>query len=293
MLKIEEKFIAWINKHIELIAFAFVIFAAIWMRIVGRNYMGIDYHYSLYDIPGNCNSLLFRTFVGFIMARWTDSAIIMLKILAYLGDLGVAFLTLLLLYKVKHGLKGLQALLAATVCLLSPVSLIYSVSGMKIDSVCMCFILLGLLLYLKKKMILSVSLMALSAFIYPAYWPIVIILTVCMSVYQKKKNEFGLQNCAALAVLFCLLLFSVFWENLGAAHGYYWGKIFVFNPAGDAVYSDIGTWLSGMCKIYGYFFAMFSLVLSLEYRKLRIPALLLQLLVLMFAGWTQTAHLAL
>lgn len=292
MLKIEKKFVEWINRYMVPIAIVFVFLAAGWIRMAGRNYIGVDYHFSLYDIAGNCNSYIYRTFVDFIMARWTDSAIDFLKFLAYLGDYGVALLTLFLLRGRQQALSGLHVFLMTTVCLLSPVSLIYSVSGMKIDSVCMCFLLMGLLLYQRGLICPALSIMSLSAFLYPAYWPIVIAFGICLAIRQKRQTGLDKFMLVSLFVLAGLMVFSLFLENRDIEGGYYWGKLFVVDPNRGDGYVGFGSWLLSMCRIYGYCFAMLTLILSFKYRKLRIPALVLQLMVLMLVGWYQTKHFA-
>lgn len=292
MLKIEKKIIEWINRYMVLIAIVFAFLAAGWIRMTGRNYIGIDYHFCLYDIAGNCNSYIYRTFVDFIMARWTDSAINILKYLAYLGDFGVALLTLFLLRGRQQALSGLHVFLAATVCLLSPVSLIYSVGGMKIDSVCLCFLLIGLLFYQRGLICPALFIMSLSAFLYLAYWPIVVAFGICLTIHEKRQNGLGKVTIAALLILFGLLVFSIFLESRNIEGGYYWGKLFVVDPNRGGSYADFGSWLLSMCRIYGYSFAMLTLLFSFKFRKLRIPALVLQLMVLMLVGWYQTKHFA-
>lgn len=292
MLKAEKKFIEWIDRHMTLIALVFVILAAMWIRAAGRNFVGIDYHFSLYDIPGNCNSYIYRTLVSLIMPRWSEYVIVMLKFVAYLGDFGVALLSLFLLRDKRGRLSGLQVFLVSTACLLAPVSLLYSVTGMKIDSVCMCFMLLGMLLYQSGRILPALPVMTLAAFLYPAYWPVVIIFGIFFGVQQARLGSFGRSAAASLIVMFGLLILSVFLENSGMAGGYYWGKLFVTDPNSGVRYAGFGLWLLGMCRIYGYCFAMLPLILSFRRRRLRIPALVLQLLVLMLVGWYQTRHLA-
>ena len=292
MLQIEKKFIAWINSHMVFISLIFTVLVAIWIRMAGRNYVGNDYHFSLYDIPGNCNSFLFRNFVAFLMAGWADHTIQIIKISAYIGDFGVALLVLLLLRRERKDLSRLQIFLAVSACLLSPVPLLYSVSGMKIDSVCTCLLLLGLLLCEKGWILLSVPVMMLAAFLYPAYWPIAIVLNIYMIIRQKKIDKLNLQTRISMGVSVCILALSVFVENLKTSDGCYWGKIFIVDPYSAAAYSNAGYWLLGMFRIYGYSLAMFSLLLSFRRKKLRIPALLMQLLVLMVVGWYQTSHFA-
>ena len=297
MLKIENKIIDLINKHIIKIALLFVTAAAVWSRIRGLNYMGIDYHFSLYDIPGNCNSYLFRCLVEFLITRYPDGIIALLKILAYLGDFGVVLLTLILLREKWPSLNSIPVFFAVTACLLSPVSLLYSVCGMRIDSVSMCLLLLGFVFRRKGWLIPSVLTSALAAFLLPAYWPVVILFHVwrvmhSMPVERKMPPHFWTQTFVPSLILLCLLGISIFADNQAIADGYYWGKVFVVNPAAGSPYTDVGSWLLAMCRVYGYIFATLSLILSFYRRKLRIPALTIQLLVLALVGWYQTAHFA-
>lgn len=292
MLKAEEKLISWINSHLVSIALVFTILTALWARIVGRNFVGIDFHFSLYDIPGNCNSILYRCFTFFVAERWADHSIVLIKALAYVGDFGVALLSLLLLRQARQHLSQLQVFLIITACLLSPVPLLYSVCGMRIDSICMCLLLLGLL-FQKKGRILPAALMpTLAAILYPAYWPVAVGLQIYMAIRGRKKEMTGLQTLISIGLPACLLILSIIVENQGMSNGYYWGKIFLIDPSTADIYEDLGSWLLGMCRIYGYFAATFSLYLAFQRKKLRIPAILIQVLVLILVGWFQTSHFA-
>lgn len=300
MLKVEKTIIEWINKYIIQIALVFVFFVGILIRITGCNYIGIDYHFSLYDIPGNCHSYLFRHAVNFLMAAYPDFIINIIKFLAYIGDYGVTLLTVLLFKQKRQNITLFQGFLAVTACVLSPVSLLYSVTGMRIDSICMCLILLSLLLHNKGWFITSIPISALAAFLLPSFWPIVIIMNIIwilsMAQTEKKdqKHSFSyIKTISGTLSFLVLLIFSVYLENLESSSGYYWGKIFVMNPSIEASYSNLLSWLSGMLHIYGYSLAMFSLVFSFIYKKLRIPALIIHLLILISIGWYQTAHFAL
>lgn len=286
----ENAVIEWLNRYMTHIATGFVILVAVWIRIAGRNYVGNDYHFSLYDIAGNCNAWLYRTLAGFLM-RNPEGAITALKCLAYAGDFAVAFFALALLREKRTEDRLLRTFLALTACLLSPVALIYSVGGMEIDSVCMSLLLAAVLLFRKNLLPPAALALSLAALLYPAYWPVAIALFACMAFRRKKDGRYIALTVAA--VLFVgSLIFSIFMEQRGMDSGYFWGKIFVVNPATGQPYSDFGKWLSGMCAIYGYLAAMGSLMLAFFHKKLRIPALLVQLLVIMYVGWQQTSFLA-
>lgn len=291
MFKWEEKLIDWINRYMVHISIGFVAIAAAWMRMGGRNYIGNDFHYSLYDIPGNCNSLAYRQLADFLMGHFPESAIVFLKYLAYVGDFAVALLAVALLGKLRKG-SLLNLFFILTACLLSPVALIYSVSGMKIDSVCMACLLAGVLFFRRNQLFPAVFFSILSGFVYPAYWPLGIGLTVYMTVREYRARRSARTMAVSAALLAFFLGLSIFMENYGAGNSYFWGKIFLIDPYTGARYSEFGRWLLRMCYIYGYAFAMSLMLLSLRYKKLRIPALLLQVAVIMYVGWQQTSFLA-
>ena len=290
MLNLEKKIIEWINQHIVFIALIFVIISAAVMRLAGRNYMGNDYHFSLYDIPGNCHTLLYRTLAELLMKR-PDTAVTLLKLLAYAGDFAVAILTLVLLHNKTQKIADLRTFFITTACLMSPVSLIYSVSGMKMDSVCMSLLLIGLLLYSRNFILPAISAVLLTAFLSTAYWPIAAMFLASMLAKHRKKGHFTVQSILALILTVICLVLSFALEK-SADGNYFWGKIFIINPSTGQCYANVGQWIGGMCEIYGYFFATTVLILALKYRKMRIPALILQIIVTMYAGWQQTSYWA-
>lgn len=291
MLKLEEKIIEWINEHMVYLAFIIVLIVAVWIRLAGCDYVGNDYHFFLYDIPENCNSLLYRSLTGFLMERG-EHIVVLLKFFAYTGDFFVAALTMIL-WRQSHGRLGLMpAFYLMTACLLSPVVLIYSMGGMRIDSLCMAFLLAGILCWRKNLFIPAALLSAVAAFLYPIYWPVVLFLSLRGILTRKRNNNLTIHMIAALVFLFGLLILSILTENLGSNAGYFWGKFFVINPHTKTVYANPGQWLLGMLNLYGYSLATGSLLLAFSHRRVRIPALLLQLIILLYMGWQQTSSLA-
>lgn len=291
MFQWEKKAIEWVNRYLIHIATGFVLISAVWIRLGGRNYTGNDFHFSLYDLPGNCNSLLYRTMADLLM-RNPDSAIVWLKYVSYAGDFAVAFFALLLLRGRQWKRVELRTFFPLAACLLSPAALLYSVSGMKADSVCMALLLAGLLFLRRDLPVPMAFVTALAACLYPAFWPAAAGLWVYWLAGERNKKRFSPQTWAALLLTGVVLLLSVFLENRYKANGYFFGKLFAINPYTGELYSNPGEWLLGMCGIYGYLFAMTGLLLAMKYRKLRIPALILQLLVIMYVGWQQTSFLA-
>lgn len=291
MLKFEHTVIEWINDHMIYFALGFVLIVAVWIRAAGCDYVGNDYHFSLYDIPENCQSFLYRSLVGFLMER-SEFVVILLKCFSYAGDFAVAMFAMLFWRQRHSRLNATAAFFLLTACLLSPVILIYSMGGMKVDSLCMTLLLAGILCFRKKWFLPAAFAAALAAFLSPAYWPVVIILSCLAAIKQKKEGTLSLPMAAALLCLLCLLVLSVFLENRGMDNGYFWGKLFVFNPLTRESYAGPGQWLTGMVKLYGYLFATGSLLLAFDHRKMRLPALALQLAVLLYVGWQQTYALA-
>ena len=291
MLKLEEKIIEWINGHMIYIAFIIVLVTAVWIRLAGWEYVGNDYHFYLYDIPGNCNSLLYRSIVAFLMER-SEFIVMLLKFFAYTGDFAVTFFTMVLWRRSHSHLNPVAALFLLTACLLSPVILLYSMGGMRIDSLCMSLILAGILCLRNKLYFPAVLLAAAAAFLYPVYWPVVLTPAIWIVIKQKRDGQMTIHMTAALFLLFCLLIVSVFLEDHGGDGIFFWGKLFVINPHTGEVYANPGQWLSGMLNLYGYCLATGSLLPAFSRRRMRIPALLLQLLILLYMGWQQTSALA-
>lgn len=292
MFKFEKKAIEFLNRYMVHIALVFVIFAAGYMRLAGRNYVGNDFHFALYDIPGNCGSFIYRM-VTLFLNSYGDLAVDVLKIIAYVGDFSIAFLALILLHEQGGGIVEMRTFLIATACLLSPVSLMYSIGSMEIDSVCMSLLLVGVLLWHKGKICVALLPMIAAAYILPTYWPVVFVLFVVIQVqyYRERGMDAGFVISGITLILGVVI--SVFLENVQLSAGYFWGKVFVINPNTAEPYTSLGLWLADMFEIYGYFMATTLLLLALKYKKWRVPALIMQVFVIMYAGWRMTSYLAL
>jgi len=291
MLKFEKKIIEWINLHMVPIAMMFIIAAAVYVRAAGIKFMGIDFHYALYDIPGNCHSVLYRN-IAFAAMRNPELAVILLKLLSYLGDIIVAILVLILFLKEEQQLVSIRSFLILTACLLSPVSLIYSVGNMRPDSVCMSLVLFGIILYKKNILPGAILITGVAAYLYPVYWPITTGLWIYSIREQYRKGKGFHKNIAVNGVVMCcLLLLNVMTENQWQDNGYFWGKIFVYNPQTESFYVGVGEWLLKMLRLYGYVLAMGIMIASFRFRKLRIWALILQILIVIYVGWITTSHL--
>lgn len=293
MPKWEERMIERVNGWMVPIAMGFVFVAAVWIRMAGRNYVGNDFHYSLYDIPGNCNSLLYRRLADFLMLHFEDNAVVLLKYLAYAGDFAVALFAFLLMDGRRRRGESLRSLLILTACLLSPVPLLYSVSGMKPDSLCMSLLLAGMLLF-RRGMLVSGALAAVWAgFLYPVYWPVSLGVVIYMAVQKHPEKRFPGQKLRVLLPAAAGLgIFAA--AECFSRQGVLWGfRIFVTDPATGIYYDGFLQWLWGMCRIYGYVWAAGLTLLSFRYPRLRIPALFLQAAVIMCVGWQQTGHFAL
>ena len=291
MSKIEEKVIAWLNNHMLLIVMLFVAGTALYVRAAGIKFMGIDFHYSLYDIPGNCHSVIYRK-LAFTIMNNPDIAVRVLKALSYAGDFLAAFLVLCIFWRKDQKTVSTRSFLILTACLLSPSVLIYSVGNMRPDSLCMSLLLAGMLLYKKDFVPGAILTVGAAAYLYPIYWPAAVVLWIYMLRKRYRQNG-GLQKADVIAlVCIVLMLFcSVFLENRWLTQGYYWGKVFVYNPKTETVYANIGEWIAAMFKAYGYILSTGLLIVSFRVRKLRIFALGMQILVVMYVGWITTSHL--
>lgn len=291
MSKIEEKVIAWINLHMIPIAMLFVVGTALYVRAAGIKFMGIDFHYSLYDIPGNCHSVIYRK-LAFAIMNNPDIAVRVLKVFSYAGDILVACLVLCLFWQESQKIISLRNFMVLTACLLSPVILIYSVGNMRPDSLCMSFLLLGMFLDKKRILLGAILSIAAAAYLYPIYWPVAVVLWIYMLLKRyRQKGRLQKEAVFGIVCIAVMILGSVFLENLWLEHGYYWGKIFVYNSKTENVYSDIGEWTAAMFKEYGYVLTTGLMIAAFRFRKLRILALGVQIFVVMYVGWITTSHL--
>jgi hypothetical protein len=157
----------------------------------------------------------------------------------------------------------------------------------------MSFLLVGVLLWHKGKIFVALLPMIAAAYILPTYWPVVFVLFVVIQVryYREKGMDAGFV-IPGITMILCVVI-SVFLENMQLSAGYFWGKVFVINPNTAEPYTSLGLWLADMLEIYGYFMATTLLLLALKYKKWRVPALIMQVLVIMYAGWCMTSYLAL
>ena len=291
MFRFEHKLNEWINRYILHISIGFILIAAAWIRIAGINYVGNDFHYSLYDIPGNCHALPYRLLVQLLMR--TDYAVVILKFISYIGDFGVAALCLLLLRQSDQQFASLRTFLLLCLFLLFPSFLLYSVAGMRIDSVCMCFILLSLYLFKKQYYFLSGCSIVIAPLLYPIYWPIICGMLIYMLDKAYRNNTFNKQMLSLIILSVIGLILSVFAELLLSSDNYFWGKWLIINPAAEKPYANFRLWLDSMFMMYGYCISFGSLYFAVNNKKQRIPALLLQIIIIMFVGWKMTAHFAL
>ncbi len=293
MLNIEKKLIEKINKYMAPIASLLVLGFALWIRLAARNFVGNDYHYFLYDIPGNRNSFLFRELVqALISLLGIDSIVCAMKCLAYLGDFAVTALAFALFVD-REDFRSLspRPFYLLTAMLLAPVSLLYSAGCMRIDSVCMALLLAGVLCSRKGRFLTASLCFILPALLYPAYFPILLAaaIVLCRKMLSAGKRGALIISSVLLAACLCLL---VLLERDTANASYYFGKLYVVDPATGIPFADALQWFLEMFKIYGYFAATGCLLLSVKRPRLRIPALALQVLVVMYTGWRLTCFMA-
>lgn len=300
MLPFEKKLITFLSKHILLIGAAFIVLTAIVTRGFAQNYVGLDFHYYLYDMPGNGNSFLYRTVTAFLLSR-TDRIVAVLKWLSYFGDACVAVLAWNLwgnaskeeTFEAKITLKNLFLLAAV---LLSPTVLLYSVGGMRPDSVCMALILTGFLFGQKAKeaplwVLPAILFPIAAAFWYPVYWPVCLVLCFFMlRLFCDKGAHRSLRIFAWILILSGLILAAVLEHNpAGSAH--FFGQIFVIDRATGMPYAGIFPWIRDMLVLYGYVLGTGTLFFAFADRRWRVPALVVNMCTAALFGWLQTAPL--
>lgn len=274
MTKWESKFIDFINKYMVHIGIFLVGIFALGIRFMARKYVGNDAPYELYDIRGNYHSYLYRLFVTQIV-NLTEQAVFVLRMFAYIGDAGVFVLSSILLGRKWVLQDALRVFYLLTAIMLSPVLLLSSVSGMRLDSLSICLVLLAYLAYRKKWYVPGAVCMALSALIAPSFW----LLGLAVSGYYVyaviKKKESGVHyHTGGILLIVFLIAFTVF-ESMH------------FNGFREMkILGSAGLFLYGV----GPAVATFFMIAAFKKPKLRVPALAVQAFFLMLMGYLQTYH---
>ena len=147
------------------------------------------------------------------------------------------------------------------------------IAGMKPDSICMTFILCGLLLAQKEKYLPAFIIASLSVFVSHLYAPIMIIAAVWICVKKKKYTP--------AAACLVMILMAVIPEQINTGDWYYFGKIFVRYG------------FKGCFVLYGYFIPVASILVAAKNKKFRLPAIAIHLAYIIISGWAMTPHFAL
>ena len=284
MLKAEEKIIKFIDSLIPYIGVLFVLFAALIARWMGKNYVGTDFHYTIYDVKENVCPLLYRT-VAFFLTSHTGHVIMFLKFLIYLGDAACAFLGFILIRKVSEDVIS-AVFWTAVVFLLNPVILMNGIAAMKPDSICMAFLLAGLLLGMKGHVNTGFAIASLSIFVSHLYVPVIIGALVWYII--RKRKTFATPICITAVMLFA----SFMLEMLNRSDGYYFCKVFFYDRFHACNYASVFDFAKGTLLLYGYLIPAASIIPAIRNRKYRIPALIIHITFIMFSGWEMTKHFA-
>ena len=274
MLKFEEKIITFINKYMVHIGIFLAALFALGIRYMGRKYVGHDFEYLWAQQPGNCQSFLYRQLASLVIGwvGYGETAAFLLKLPAFAGDLGIFVLTCIILGRKWLSKDLLRVFFVLTAIMLSPVLLMSSVAGMRLDSLSICCILLAYLLYKQNRQLPAAIIFGLATLFSPIYWFIVGV-TCFYALYQYPKKKQG--NIIALLYLTVYLMVGLMIE---AATGC--GLLY------DGILGTLGSFLRSI----GPGLATLTLIASFKNRKLRIPALVLQVLFLILIGFYQTYH---
>lgn len=272
MLKAEEKIRNYIDKMIPLMGVIFVLLAALLIRWTGKNYVGTDFHYTIYDIEENVGPFFYRTIAIYLGAR-SEHVIMLMKFLIYFGDACTALLGLIYL-KNHSSLKGSELIFTGSVLfLLNPVILMNSIAAMKPDSLCMALLLCGLLLADKEKYLPALGIASLSIFISHLYLPVIIAAAIWVCIKKKKYLP--------VAISIAIISAAILLEQINTEDFYYFGKVFVNYK------------FTGCLLLYGYFIPVASLLLAIRKEKYRLPSLVIHIAYIMYSGWMMTSHFAL
>lgn len=274
MLKFEKKMISFFNKYMVHIGIFLAALFALGIRYMGRKYVGHDFQYLWAEQPGNCQSFLYRKVVSLIVSYigYGETTAFILKLPAFAGDLGIFVLTCVILGQKWLKKDLLRVFFVLTAIMLSPVLLLSSVSGMRLDSLSICCILLAYILYKQKRPLPAAIVFGLSTLFSPIYW-FIAGGTCFYALYQYPKKKQG--NIVALLYLTVYLMVGLIVETATGC-----GLLY------DGILGTIGSFLRNI----GPGLATLTLIASFKNPKLRIPALVMQVLFLILIGFYQTYY---
>ena len=292
MSRAEKWFVEFINKNMLYISCAAVILFMLWARFAGRNYVPADCPMMLYDIPANCNSFFYRVLTAWIVEN-VESIVFAVRLLGYAGDLGILLLSIVLVGKEWVLQKDYRFFLMLTAIMMSPVLMANSVGGMRIDSLCICFVLLSHILRKRSNLVASTFMVLAAAIIYPAYWLFVLIHCAslakeCLGDSSKKK----VKNVCCL-IMCAVAVLSAFLEPAYGEAGYFLGKFLVVDFRTGEYFKNVWAWITAMFRLYAPAASTLLLIASFERSEFRIPALFLQVAAVMYLGWSYTCVTAL
>lgn len=242
MLKIEKRFIEWVEKHMLVFQFLLVSLLALYIRRIPI-WWNVDEIVVWFDRHENSTqSALYYLILGW-MEYLPMLPIHSMKWLSIAGDFGVAFLCLLLVRKWKKENTLLQVF-CYTVCLFSPVLLLRGAAWAQIDSFAVMLFLLGWLLWEEKKQLAAGILLLLSALFYP---PMLLFGLVFLWTEQKEREwkirAFTLLGFFALWLVFHgltgLLIGTGFAEGL--QKGFAW---LIYDPVTGTGFATGLDWLT-------------------------------------------------
>lgn len=271
MLKWEKKLIAFLEKHMVLLAALLVSLIALYLRRANIWYHTEDCFYYFDSHEGNIQSALYYLIVK-LVSHGFDLPLHGVKWIAGLADFGVAFLAVLicaggpgkLLTKGTDDKIKLLALYAA--CLFVPTIYVRGCVWAQVDSVAMVLLLAAVCckeyLGCKGKMPAMVSAVILAA-IGAAMYPPFMLLIVLYCLYDKSENScvvkyLWLAVAVIAVVIECLSSFAIgiTWQS-GMQSFIRWTT---WHPLSGVRYTEVGEWMWQQLLLFAYSASVISLL---------------------------------
>ena len=262
MTKLEQKLIAFVEKHMLLLSVVIVSVIALLIRRQAIWYYAEDYIYYFDMHPNNVQSAFYYLIVrlcGYVFY----SPLHGIKWIACIADFGVAFLCVLFCKrKFRSPLEDSakrKLLFVYAFALFAPVMYLYGAVWAKTDSLAMLFILFSayILWYGEgKNKWMAVVAAGIGMALYPPYLPIAAGVFLCREqkgIQKKVMLCVSILFAVALQAISGLILDSSLTESLTS-----FVRWMSYHPYTGELYGEVSDWLWHMLLQYGYGIGLLS-----------------------------------
>lgn len=266
MLKIEQKIVNWIDKHLLQIVAVILAGIAVYMRKATLYHSPFDMENAFYtDSVGYLHTVSYTLWIHFL-SKLPMVCLMTVKLLIIFFDLTAAVLAACWLRKSYDEKKGeLTAFACYGLLLVSPLCLANGVVWLHIDSICISILLCAMLCMEKKKCMLAGLLAGVAAALQAQY---IVILLIYAVWNRKQKNGVMCSLSVSLVVFLVLNAVSCLVLEISAAEGLFslinWLTV---DPGTGFGHAGPITWFCSLLGQYGYVLGVGSMLVAFRTRK--------------------------